>query len=115
MHTSTSSPQMTECRDACMACAQECLQTLHQHCLPTGGVHVDPEHIGTMADCAEICQAAANFMTRGSRRHAEVCAACATICTACADSCRDLDSMESCVAACERCAHLCGEMSGHAA
>ena len=115
MHTSTLSPQVSACRDACAACAQGCLQTLYQHCLMMGGEHVAAEHVTTMADCAQICQTAADFMTRGSRLHAEVCTACAAICTACAEDCREMEGMESCAAACERCAASCQEMERHTA
>ena len=66
-----------------------------------------------MMDCIEICQTAADFMTRGSDLHAAVCAACADVCDACAESCEmmDDDEMNACAKACRACADSCREMS----
>lgn len=106
--------QMKHCIDACNACGDSCEQTLFRHCLEMGGEHVEPAHVRLMADCAEICRVAANFMLRGSDMHAEVCRACAEVCETCAGSCEDIGGaeMERCADICRECADACRDMSG---
>lgn len=105
--------KMKECIDHCNACRDECERTLFQTCLKMGGEHAGQEHVQLMADCIEICQAAANFMLRGSGRHAYICEVCAEICGACAESCETIggDDMERCAEICRDCAESCREMS----
>ncbi len=90
-------------------CVDHCRATLFDHCLPTGGAHVAPEHVERMMDCIEICRTAIDFMTRGSAQHGLVCGTCAEICLACADSCEQLDDaiMSRCADICRRCAEGC--------
>lgn len=114
-HSHSNATAIEPCRDACTTCAQTCTHLLFQHCLSAGGDHAEPVHIRLMADCANICQTAAAFMTRGSPLHTKVCAVCAEICAACAESCRSLDGMQDCVTACERCAEACRSMARHIA
>lgn len=94
-------------------CRTACMKTLYNHCVMEGGEHVEPAHVKIMTDCIQICQAAADFMTRGSDAQKSVCAACAEICEACAKSCEaiDDDEMKSCADICRRCAESCREMS----
>jgi hypothetical protein len=65
-----------------------------------------------MIDCIEMCQTAADFMTRGSELHQSVCLVCADICEACAASCKGVGGkeMDACAEACLRCAQTCREM-----
>lgn len=84
---------------------------IFEHCLKTGGKHVQPEHLKLMADCAQICRTAADFMIRNSPRHGLVCRACAEICEACARDCESVGEMEECVSACRRCAASCEQMA----
>jgi hypothetical protein len=101
-----------DCITLCWECRTECQETLFLHCLPTGGKHVEAEHVKLMADCIQICQAAADFITRGSTLHASVCAACADVCEACAKSCESIggEEMKRCADICRRCAQSCREM-----
>ncbi len=94
-------------------CADNCRATLFEHCLPSGGSHIEAEHVERMMDCIEICRAAVDFMTRGSRQHGIICAAAAEICLACADSCSQLDDpiMDRCADICRRCADGCIAMA----
>ncbi len=105
---------MKDCITHCWECRTECETTLYTHCLQMGGDHVAPEHVKLMTDCIQICQTAADFMTRQSAMHQETCAACAEICQACADSCREIQSpaMQKCADLCQKCADSCREMSG---
>lgn len=64
-----------------------------------------------MADCAQMCAVAIDFMARKSAHHQHICRECAEICRACAETCRQLDGMEDCVQACLRCAEACETMA----
>jgi len=78
---------MQACIEACSRCHQVCLQTAMNHCLNTGGKHVEAEHFRLMMNCAEICEA-------------------------CAASCERIGAMDECVKACRDCAESCREMAG---
>ena len=105
------SHDMQACIDACSHCHQICLQTAMNHCLESGGKHLEPEHFRLMINCAEICQTSLNFMLSGSRLSNHVCGVCARICDACAESCEKLDGMEECARACRKCAESCRSMA----
>lgn len=97
-------------------CHTVCLETI-DYCLTKGGEHANPDHIKLLQDCAEICQTAANFMTRESTVHAEACRVCAEVCERCAKSCEQMgddEVMRRCAEACHRCAESCREMAGAA-
>ena len=110
---SDTSHDMQACIDACSHCHQICLQTAMNHCLESGGKHVEPEHFRLMINCAEICQTSLNFMLSGSRLSNHVCGVCARICDACAESCEKLDGMEECARACRKCAESCRSMASY--
>ncbi|MBI2708606.1 MAG: four-helix bundle copper-binding protein [Actinobacteria bacterium] len=98
---------------AALDCHTVCLETV-THCLTKGGDHARPDHIVLLLDCAEICQTAANFMTRDSELHGLTCRVCAEICESCAQSCEQLgddDEMRRCAEACRRCAESCRAMA----
>lgn len=100
------------CITTCWDCRNECHETLFNHCLVEGGKHVEQEHVKLMTDCIQICQTAADFMTRQSPLHASVCAACADVCEACAKSCEAIggEHMKLCAGTCRRCAQSCRDM-----
>lgn len=107
------SDEMQRCIQECRNCASICLETV-QHCLQLGGEHAAPNHIRMLMDCAEICQASANFMQRGSPMHMKTCAACADVCAACAADCARFTNdkmMQACAEACRRCEASCREMA----
>lgn len=106
-------PALQDCIKACWNCRDTCQSTLYNHCLPHGGHHVEQAHVRVMADCIQICQTAADFMTRGSELHAAVCAVCAEVCDACAESCEAIgdEEMKRCADICRVCADSCREMS----
>ena len=109
--------EMQSCIEECLECHRLCVETA-THCLTLGGTHASAEHIGTVLDCAELCQTSANFMLRGSPGHHQVCAVCAEACERCADSCDALagedDLMRRCAEECRRCAESCRQMAGTA-
>jgi hypothetical protein len=104
---------MRACIQHCWDCRDTCQATLYNYCLAQGGHHVGQAHVRIMEDCIQVCQTAADFMTRGSELHMAVCAACADVCEACAESCEmmDDDEMNACAKVCRTCAASCREMS----
>lgn len=104
---------MKICIENCTRCHQICLSTL-QHCIETGGRHIEPAHLLLMQDCANICATSADFMLRGSSFHEATCKACSEICQACADDCARFEGdqmMQECAEACRACADSCAAMS----
>ena len=105
---------LERCIDLCQACQKACLETM-LYCLGRGGAHADADHIRLLADCAEICQTAANFMLRESPLHGAVCAVCAEVCDQCAVACdtfTDEGRLEHCAQICRKCAASCEAMAG---
>ncbi len=104
---------MQECITACWNCRNECQTTLFNHCLQKDGEHTQQKHVKLMIDCIQICQIAADFMTRNSQLYKSICEACAKICETCADSCTQLKDteMQRCADACRQCAETCRRMS----
>lgn len=101
------------CIQQCWECRDTCQSLLYNHCLVMGGPHVGRAHVTVMTDCIQLCQAAADAMTRNSPGHMAVCAACAEVCEACARSCEGIDDqdMRHCAMVCRACAVRCREMS----
>lgn len=115
MHDKMSHPMdksMQQCIDECHNCHSVCLHEAMNHCLETGGKHVEPSHFRLMLSCAEICETSANFMLMSSEQHREVCGVCAQVCEACAQSCEQVGEMQETVDACRRCAESCRQMAG---
>lgn len=103
---------MQKCIQDCLNCYRVCREMAMNHCLETGGRHVEPHHFRLMLNCADICETAADFMLSNSDMHAKVCGVCAEVCEACARSCQDIGDMEECVRACRQCAESCWQMAG---
>lgn len=108
---------LEDCIQACWSARHMCQKTLFGHCLQMGGDHMGPAHVELMISCMEICQAAADAMTRSSPLHTSVAAACANVCEACADSCDSImcgdepcPEMQRCADGCRACAHACRTM-----
>lgn len=108
----TSTAQMTACKELCWSCRTTCQETLTGHCLEMGGPHLAKDHVKLMLDCIQICQTAADFLTRDSSLHAYTCEACAHICEACAESCAAIgtEEMQHCADLCRQCAASCRAM-----
>lgn len=94
-------------------CRNTCQETLFNHCLEKGGVHIEPAHLRSLWDCIQICQMTADLLTRRSPSHQVVCRACAEICDACAVSCESIKDkkMLHCADLCRRCAKACHDMA----
>ena len=111
----TSPDSIQECVTLCWECRNECQKTLYRHWLDQGEKLGARDHVRIMSDCIEICQTAADFMTRESPLHTFVCESCAAVCEACAESCAHIggEEMERCAEACQRCAASCRQMGGY--
>jgi len=100
----------------CLLAHRACIEC-SIHCIARGGRHAARDHQTLLNDCAEICQTAANFMTRGSPRHADVCGVCAEACEACSDECGrmgpDDTHMMRCAELCRICATTCRDVAEH--
>lgn len=108
---------MQQCIQNCVECHRVCIETIG-HCLGKGGRHATATHIGLLADCANICQTAAEFMMRRSDLHVAVCGVCADVCDRCAHECdglKDDERMDVCAAICRQCAGSCRDMTRMAA
>ena len=102
------------CAEQCQAAHRACLETM-LYCLGRGGAYADADHIRLLADCADICQTAADFMLRESPLHGAVCAACTEVCDQCAVECdafADEGRLEACARLCRQCAASCASMAG---
>jgi hypothetical protein len=101
------------CIDACVRCAQEC-EHCAAACLNESDVGMLAECIRLDRDCAELCWAAAGFMSRGSRFVIDLCRVCGEACDACAAECdkHEHEHCHRCAAACRTCAEECYRMAG---
>lgn len=108
--------QFQSCIEACVRCAEEC-EHCATACLQEKDVKQMARCIQLDRDCAEICWAAAGYMSRGSDFAQEICRVCADICDACGDECNkhDMDHCQRCAEACHQCAEECRRMAGAAA
>ena len=103
---------LQECIEACLNCHAACTMTA-QHCLSEGGEKSEINVVGVLLDCAEISQASANFMLRGSPYHGLTCGACAEVCRACEEACRAFpedEQLAEAADACAQCAEACEKM-----
>lgn len=109
---------LEECAKACSDCQREC-DSCAAHCaqLLSGG---KKEHWATMAscaDCADICAAAAQIVSRSGPFTSLICVACAEACASCAKECEKFPGdahMKRCAEECRKCEKACTEMVTHA-
>lgn len=104
---------LAECIALCLKCHAVCQETVAQAL--SAAVRPEPSLVMTLLDCAEICQATANSMSRGSPVHTVFCAACAQVCDACAEACakaKTAAALKPCADVCRDCAMSCHHMAG---
>jgi len=107
------------CAKACNDCQREC-DSCARHCAGkvADGKKEHMKTLGTCADCAEICSAAARITAHRGPMSVTICEACAKACDTCGDACgefKDDDHMKRCSDECKKCAKACREMVKHAA
>jgi hypothetical protein len=92
--------------EGCIECHRICFELAMNHCLETGGEHIEPAHFRLMINCAELCRTSSNFVLAGPDLDKLTYGLCAEVCRRYADDCQQLDAMEECAAACRRCAEM---------
>jgi hypothetical protein len=105
------------CAKACSDCQRECgMCTTHcGHQLAAG----KKEHGATLMtcqDCADICAAASQVLSRGGPFSGIICTSCADACAGCAKECEkfpDDEHMTACAKECRKCEKACREMVKH--
>jgi hypothetical protein len=108
-----------KCAKACTACLRECESCAH-HCahLVAEGKKEHLKTLGTCADCADFCAAAARIVARHGKMSVLICESCAKACDTCGKACEEHpkdEHMTRCAKACRDCAAACREMIQHAA
>lgn len=106
--------KLAECMAACFECAQTCTACADA-CLGEDMVADLTTCIRTDLDCADICVATGNVLSRRTGYDAEVTRAlleaCATACKACGDECAQHAEMHEhckiCADVCRRCEEAC--------
>jgi hypothetical protein len=106
-------PTLKECVDLTLNCYRICEETL-QHCLRSGGKHVERDHIQSLMSCVTVCDAHIRLMLSASPLHERSAKLCAAACHACFESCSfflgDLQ-MKRCAEACKACAEACDTLA----
>jgi hypothetical protein len=116
-HGEHGSDMMQQCARACTHCLREC-ESCASHCayMVADGRKDHLHQLGTCADCAEFCAAAAKIVARHGPMAATICTSCARACDLCSTACEkfpDDQHMASCARTCRDCAKACREMVKH--
>jgi len=102
---------MQPCIDACVKCAQACLESLSltlEDAYPEGKNKL----ISILAQCAALCNTSVYLMSMGGRFIKELCQICAQACIACSEECakHEDDYTQICGDICKRCAEECSKL-----
>jgi hypothetical protein len=105
------------CARACADCMRECESCL-RHCADMVAAGKKDHFItmGTCADCADFCAAAAKIVSRRGPMAMLICESCAKACDTCGAACAKQSAdehMQRCAKACKDCAQACREMIKH--
>jgi hypothetical protein len=106
-----------QCAKACADCLRECESCAH-HCahLIASGQKDHLRTLGTCADCAEVCTAAAKIVSRHGPLAVTICESCAKACDTCGIECdkhSNDEHMKRCATTCRDCAQACRDMIKH--
>ncbi|HVA48770.1 MAG TPA: hypothetical protein VNH11_20560 [Pirellulales bacterium] len=107
--TSQCAAECGACQQACDSCAAHCLDLVSE------GNKAHRETLQTCLDCAEICAAADQIVSRGGPFSGLICKACADACARCAAACErftDDQHMSQCAKECRKCQSACETMLG---
>lgn len=103
-----------KCAEACSDCQRECDRcAIHCAGMMAQGQHHHQVTLQTCLDCADVCAAAAQIVSRGGPFSSDICEACADVCKQCAAACRKHASdehMTACAKECEACEKACRAM-----
>ena len=109
------SETMQACAKACSDCQRQC-DSCATHCgnqLAEG----KKEHLMTLMtcqDCATVCAAAAQIVSRVGPFSEVICVSCADACSRCGKECQKFpadEHMKQCAEACRNCEKACREMA----
>ena len=112
-HGQEISAEMQEAIQDCEECHGICAE-ITVYSVRQGGNYADPDHVGLLLDCGQMCALSADFMLRLSHYNGRVCDVCSAICRRCADSCERVgpaDTRKQCADVCRRCAESCRRMA----
>lgn len=113
-HRTEITHDMREAIENCQECHSICVE-ITTYSVQTGGGYADPDHIGFLLDCSQLCTTSADFMLRVSRFHGRVCDVCSSVCIRCAESCERVGptdpKMKACADICRRAAETCRRMA----
>jgi len=104
-----------ECAKACSDCQREC-DSCATHCATLMAQGQNRQHYTTLRmclDCADVCAATAQIVSRSGPFSGDVCEACADVCKRCGEECKQHTGdalMQDCAKACEQCEKACREM-----
>ena len=93
---------LAECAAACNRCSVICIEGKDVHKMTTC--------IRLQTDCAQICELAADFLSRNSVHAEHMVRLCAEICSTCAKECAKHSNKEHCKICeelCKQCADMC--------
>jgi hypothetical protein len=99
--------ECSDCQRACDECSTHCAQLLAK-----GGEH-HQETLATCQDCADVCAAASQIVSRSGPFAADICRACAAVCAQCAEACERHahdETMAACAKSCRSCEDACRRM-----
>jgi hypothetical protein len=100
----------SDCQRQCDSCATHCGHQLYEG---------KKEHIMTLMtcqDCANVCTAAAQIVSRGGPFSALICGSCADACARCGKECDQFpadEHMKKCADECRKCEKACRDMVKH--
>lgn len=108
---------MSECAEECSECAREC-SSCAKHCamMIAQGKKEHAKTLATCLDCADICNVAANIVSRSGPFDDLICKACADACAKCGKACEGFPKdkhMARCARACRECEKECRNMLKH--
>jgi hypothetical protein len=108
--------KLAACIEACYSCAQACTACADA-CLSEEHVHHMVKCVRSDLDCADVCYATGQVLSRHTGYDANltraVLQACATACQSCGDECErhgDMEHCRVCAQACRDCERACREL-----
>lgn len=109
--------KLVECIEACFQCAQTCTACADA-CLAEDMVAQLTSCIRKNLDCADVCAATGNVLSRQTGNNAEttrvVLEACRAACKVCGDECSahagEHEHCRVCAEACRRCEQACADL-----
>ena len=109
------SESMQACAKACSDCEREC-DSCATHCarLLFEGKKEHLATLGTCQDCATLCGAAAQIISRSGPFSALICESCAEACARCKKECEKFTGdqhMKKCAEECHKCENACRQMA----